>query len=70
MHVTEAFLAQKHTDGRRCRHMRTAHAGVLCKGLSDRKLDYNVRVKAPEEASLSGEHLWGLRKCLGLGFRV
>ena len=38
MHVTEAFLAQKHTDGRRCMHLRRAHADVPCKGS---KIDYS-----------------------------
>jgi len=33
MHVTEGFLAQKHTDGRRCRHLRTAHADVPRRGV-------------------------------------
>jgi hypothetical protein len=29
MHVTEAFLAQKHTDGRRCMHLLVDLVGSL-----------------------------------------
>ena len=70
MHVTEAFLAQKHTDGRRCRHLRTAHADVHAGGLSVRKIDYDVRITAPEEASLGLGLGFRVRVGLGLGFRV
>ena len=58
--MTEAFLAQKHTDGRRCRHVRTAHADIPRRGVVGRKRDYDVRITAPEEASLRVEGL-GLR---------
>ena len=55
MHVTEVFLAQKHTDGRRCRHLRAEHTDVTrAKGLSVRTIDYDVRIAAPEEASVEG----------------
>ena len=62
MHVNEVFLAQKHTDGRRCRHLRAVHTDVTRAGeLSVRTIDYDVRIAAPEEASL---------RVQALGFRV
>ena len=49
MHVTEAFLAQKHTDGRRCRHLRAVYTDVTRAGeLSVRTIDYDVRIAAPK----------------------
>ena len=53
MHVNEVFLAQKHTDGRRYRHLRAVHTDVTrAVELSVRTIDYDVRIAAPEEASL------------------
>ena len=60
MHVNEVFLAQKHTDGRRCRHLRAVYTDVTRAGeLSVRTIDYDVRITAPEEAAGKGIRVLG-----------
>jgi hypothetical protein len=61
MHVTEAFLAQKHTDGRRCMHLLVDLVGSLG----------GVRGGVDDDPPLATLGTVGAQaKLQGLGFRV